>query len=44
MDGNGHAHIRASHIGQSESIPIIDGVMVLGRWQQIIFIDFDNKS
>jgi secondary thiamine-phosphate synthase enzyme len=42
-DGNGHSHVRASLIGQSESFPIIDGKIALGTWQQIICIDLDNR-
>ena len=42
-DGNGHSHVRASLLGQSESFPIIDGVVALGTWQQIICIDLDNR-
>lgn len=43
-DGNGHSHLRASIIGPSVSLPFVEGEMILGTWQQIIFIDFDNKS
>lgn len=42
-DGNGYAHIRASIVGNSTSIPLIDGALQLGTWQQIVLIDFDNK-
>ena len=42
-DGNGHSHVRASLLGQSESFPIIDGNVALGTWQQIICIDLDNR-
>jgi secondary thiamine-phosphate synthase enzyme len=42
-DGNGHSHVRASLLGQSESFPLIDGNLLLGAWQQIIFIDLDNR-
>lgn len=42
-DGNGYAHVRASIIGNSTMIPLIDGALQLGTWQQIILIDFDNK-
>jgi len=41
-DSNGHSHIRASLIGPSITIPVIDSKMNLGVWQQVIFIDFDN--
>ncbi|CCY63560.1 MAG: secondary thiamine-phosphate synthase enzyme YjbQ [Candidatus Gastranaerophilaceae bacterium] len=43
-DGNGYAHIRASIIGNSTMVPLIDGALQLGQWQQIVLIDFDNKS
>ena len=42
-DGNGYAHVRASLLGSSTAVPLIDGAMVLGTWQQIVLIDFDNK-
>ncbi len=43
-DGNGHSHLRASLQKPSLSIPFKDGKLLLGTWQQIIFIDFDNRS
>ncbi len=43
-DGNGHSHVRASLLGPSLSVPIVDGELTLGTWQQIILIDFDNKT
>jgi len=43
-DGNGYAHIRASIIGNSTFVPLIDGALQLGQWQQIVLIDFDNKA
>ncbi len=42
-DGNGHSHLRAAVLGPSLSIPFIDGALTLGTWQQIVFIDFDNR-
>ncbi len=42
-DGNGHSHIRASMLGQSKSFPVINGNILLGTWQQIVFIDMDNR-
>ena len=42
-DGNGHSHIRASLVGPSLTVPIVDGNLVLGTWQQIVFLEFDNK-
>lgn len=43
-DGNGYAHVRASIMGNSLSIPLIDGALQLGTWQQVVLIDFDNKA
>lgn len=42
-DDNGFAHLRASLFGPSVSIPVQDGAPVLGTWQQVILIDFDNR-
>jgi len=42
-DGNGYAHLRASLIGPSITIPFEKNRLVLGAWQQVIFIDFDNR-
>ena len=41
-DDNGFSHLRASFIGPSLSIPIVDGKLRLGTWQQIVLIDFDT--
>lgn|SRR5512146_91080 len=43
-DGNGHSHIRASLQGASFTVPFVHKKLLLGTWQQIILIDFDNKS
>ncbi len=43
-DDNGHAHVRASLLGPSLSIPVVDGSLALGTWQQIILIDFDTRA
>lgn len=43
QDGNGYAHIRSSIIGNSITVPIINGEPALGTWQQIVLIDFDNR-
>ncbi|MBI3082813.1 MAG: YjbQ family protein [Candidatus Omnitrophica bacterium] len=40
-DDNGFSHLRASFIGPSLTIPIVDGRLQLGTWQQIVLIDFD---
>lgn len=42
-DGNGYAHIRSALVGSSVCIALIDGLLNLGTWQQIILLDFDNK-
>jgi secondary thiamine-phosphate synthase enzyme len=42
-DTNSHAHLRAAIIGPSETIPLLDGQLVLGTWQQIVLIDFDDR-
>jgi len=43
-DGNGHSHIRAAVQGASLTVPFLNGRLRLGTWQQIVFIDFDNRS
>jgi len=43
-DGNGHAHLRAALLGPSLTVPFVDGRLTLGTWQQVIFIDFDNRA
>ena len=42
-DTNAHAHLRAALIGPSEAIPIVDGELTLGTWQQVVLIDFDDR-
>ena len=43
-DDNGHSHVRASLLGPSLSVPVVDGQMTLGTWQQIILVDFDTRA
>lgn len=43
-DQNGHSHVRASLIGPSVTIPFRDKHLMLGTWQQIVFLDFDVRS
>ena len=43
QDGNGFSHVRASFLGPSLSVPFSKQKLQLGTWQQIIFIDFDNR-
>ena len=42
-DGNGHSHVRAALLGPSLTIPVVDGQLALGTWQQVIHVDFDNR-
>jgi secondary thiamine-phosphate synthase enzyme len=42
-DGNGFSHVRAALLGPSLSVPFVDGSLILGTWQQIAFLDFDNR-
>ncbi|MFN2243232.1 MAG: secondary thiamine-phosphate synthase enzyme YjbQ, partial [Anaerolineae bacterium] len=43
-DGNGHSHVRHALLGPSLTVPFVDGQMTLGTWQQIVFVDFDNRA
>jgi secondary thiamine-phosphate synthase enzyme len=43
-DGNGHSHVRHALLGPSLTIPFVEGRLTLGTWQQIVFVDFDNRS
>jgi secondary thiamine-phosphate synthase enzyme len=42
-DGNGHSHVRASLLGPSLTVPFRSGRLLLGTWQQIVLLDFDNR-
>jgi secondary thiamine-phosphate synthase enzyme len=42
-DSNSHAHQRATLVGPSEAIPLVDGRLATGTWQQIVLIDFDDR-
>jgi len=42
-DDNGHSHVRASVVGPSLALPIVDGRIPLGTWQQIVLVDFDTR-
>ncbi len=44
QDGNGDAHLKSGLIGPSETIPIVDGNLALGRWQNIFLCEFDASS
>lgn len=43
-DGNGYSHVRAAIMGASLYVPVIDGRLTLGTWQQIVLCDFDNRG
>ena len=43
-DGNGYAHVRASIVGNNTIVPLMEGALQLGQWQQIVLIDFDNNA
>lgn len=42
-DGNGYSHIRAAMLGPSVTVPVHEGQLELGTWQQIVLCDFDNR-
>lgn len=42
-DGNGFSHVRAALMGSGRSYPVKDRKILLGTWQQIVLIDFDNR-
>ena len=42
-DHNGHSHMRASLLGPHLAIPVVDGQLTLGTWQQVILVDFDDR-
>ncbi|HSA74523.1 MAG TPA: secondary thiamine-phosphate synthase enzyme YjbQ [Nitrososphaeraceae archaeon] len=42
-DGNGHSHVRASLIGPSLTVPILQGKLTLGTWQQIVILEMDTR-
>ncbi len=42
-DGNGHSHLRAALLGASLTVPFTNASLTLGTWQQIIYVDFDNR-
>jgi secondary thiamine-phosphate synthase enzyme len=43
QDSNSHAHMRAAIVGPSQTIPLKDGTLRLGIWQQIVLLDFDDR-
>lgn len=42
-DGNGHSHVRAALLGPSLTVPFSNHELTLGTWQQVIYVDFDNR-
>jgi len=42
-DGNGHSHVRATFLGPSLTVPVVGGKLALGTWQQVVFLELDNK-
>jgi len=42
-DDNGHSHVRASLMGPSLNVPVIDGRLIHGTWQQIVFVELDTS-
>lgn len=42
-DSNGFSHIRASLVGPDLTVPFVNRELTLGRWQQIVFLEFDNR-
>ena len=43
-DGNGFSHVRAALMKPSLSVPLFEHQLILGTWQQIVFMDFDNRN
>ena len=43
-DANGYSHLRASLVGPSLTVPFDEGKLCLGTWQQVVFMDFDNRA
>jgi secondary thiamine-phosphate synthase enzyme len=43
-DDNGSSHVRAAIVGPSLTVPVVDGAMVLGTWQQIVLLEFDTRA
>ena len=43
-DGNGHSHVRAALLKASFTVPFVNRRLTLGTWQQIIYVDFDNRA
>lgn len=44
QDDNGHSHVRAALLGPSVTLPVVDGSLPLGQWQQIVFLELDVRA
>lgn len=42
-DDNGHSHVKSSLVGVSLTVPLVDGMLALGTWQQIVFLELDTR-
>lgn len=42
-DNNGHSHVRAALMGASVALPIVEGRLPMGTWQQVVLVDFDTR-
>jgi secondary thiamine-phosphate synthase enzyme len=43
-DGNGFSHVRSAFIGPDITVPFVEGKLALGTWQQVVFLEFDNRA
>ena len=43
-DGNGYSHVRSALLGGSFTLPVVDGQVIHGTWQQVVLVDFDNHG
>lgn len=43
-DGNGFSHLRSAMVGPDITVPFVNGKLTLGTWQQVVFLDFDNRD
>ncbi len=42
-DGNGFSHLRSAMVGSDMTVPFVGGKLLLGTWQQVVFLEFDNR-
>lgn len=43
-DGNGFSHLRSAVVGSDMTVPFVGGKLLLGTWQQVVFLEFDNRA